>query len=53
MRTALFARGEWENVPAKEPDLDAARHTALAPLLNKKLCHALKPVFEAQALTRA
>ena len=45
--TALFARSEWEhNVPAKEPDLDVARETALAPLLNKKLCRALKPVFE-------
>src|SRR6516162_9561017 len=36
--TALFARGEWEhNVSAKQPDLDAARNTALALLLNKKL----------------
>src|SRR6516225_10797584 len=44
---ALFARGEWEHdVPAKRPDLNAARDTALAPLLNKKLCRALKPVFE-------
>src|SRR5215469_1650052 len=44
---ALFARGEWEHdVPAKQPDLNAARETALAPLLNKKLRHALKPVFE-------
>ena len=45
--TALFARGEWEhNVSAKQPDLDAARNTALALLLNKKLRDALKPVFE-------
>ena len=45
--TALFARGEWEHdVPAKQPDLNAARETALAPLLNKKLRRALKPVFE-------
>src|SRR5215831_7143127 len=44
---ALFARGEWEHdVPAKQPDLNAARETALAPLLNKKLRRALKPVFE-------
>ena len=44
---ALFARGEWEHdVPAKQPDLNAARETALAPLLNKELRHALKPVFE-------
>src|SRR6516162_2899029 len=45
--TALFARGEWEHdVPAKQPDLNPARETALAPLLNKKLRRALKPVFE-------
>ena len=45
--TALFARGEWEhNVPSKQLDLDAARETALAPLLTKRLCRALKPVFE-------
>ena len=44
---ALFARGEWEHdVPAKQLDLNAARDTALAPLLNKKLRRALKPVFE-------
>jgi triphosphatase len=44
---ALFARGEWEHyVHAKQPDLDAARDTALAPLLNKKLRRGLKPVFE-------
>ena len=43
---ALFARGEWEHdVATKQPDLDAARDTALAPLLNKKLRHTLKPVF--------
>jgi inorganic triphosphatase YgiF len=44
---ALFARGQWEHdVATKQPDLDAARDTALAPLLNKKLRRALKPVFE-------
>ena len=44
---ALFARGEWEHdVPTKQPDLDAARDTALAPLLDKKMRRALKPVFE-------
>src|SRR6516165_7790588 len=44
---ALFARGEWEHdVPAKQLDLNAARDTALAPLLNKKLRRALKPVFK-------
>ena len=35
---ALFARGEWEqDIDAKQPNLDAARNTPLAPLLNKKL----------------
>ena len=44
---ALFDRGEWEHdVPAKQPDLDAMRDTALAPLLNEKLRRGLKPVFE-------
>jgi inorganic triphosphatase YgiF len=44
---ALFARGEWEqDVDAEQPDLDAARNTPLAPLLNKKLRRGLKPVFE-------
>jgi inorganic triphosphatase YgiF len=44
---ALFARGGWEHdARAKQPDLNAARDTALAPLLNKKLRRALKPVFE-------
>src|SRR6516225_317247 len=44
---ALFARGEWEQeIHAKQPDLDAARDTALTPLLNKQLRRALKPVFE-------
>jgi triphosphatase len=44
---ALFARGEWEHdVHANQPDLDAARETALAPLLNKKLRRSLRPVFE-------
>jgi triphosphatase len=44
---ALFDRGEWEHdVPAKQPDLDAVRDTALAPLLNKKLRRGLKAVFE-------
>jgi triphosphatase len=46
-KAALFDRGEWEHdVPAKQPDLDAVRDTALAPLLNEKLRRGLKPVFE-------
>src|SRR5262249_7084141 len=44
---ALLARNEWEqDIGANEPDLDAARNTALAPLLNKKLRRGLKPMFE-------
>lgn len=44
---ALFARGEWEHdVHGEQPDLDAARNTPLAPLLNKKLRRGLKAVFE-------
>ena len=45
--SARLARNEWEHdVRSNEPDLDAARDTALAPLLNKKLRRGLKPVFE-------
>ena len=44
---ALFARNEWEHdIRARQPDFDAARATALAPLLSKKLRENLKPVFE-------
>src|SRR5215510_7325200 len=44
---ALLARNEWEqDIGADHPDLDAARNTALAPLLNKKLRRGLKPMFE-------
>ncbi len=42
----LFDRNEWEHeIRAKQPDLDAAGDTALAPLLSKKLRRRLKPVF--------
>jgi inorganic triphosphatase YgiF len=44
---ALFARSEWEHdICTNQPDLDAARETGLAPLLNKKLRRNLRPVFE-------
>ncbi len=44
---ALLARNEWErDIAGKQPDLDAAHGTALAPLLSKKLRRNLKPVFE-------
>jgi inorganic triphosphatase YgiF len=44
---ALLVRNEWErDIAGTQPDLDAARDTALAPLLSKKLRRNLKPVFE-------
>lgn len=44
---SLFARGEWESgIAGNEPDLDAARGTALEPLIGKKLRRELRPVFE-------
>ena len=43
----LFERNEWEHaISGRQPDFDAARGTALEPLLNKKLRRKLKPVFE-------
>ena len=42
---SLAANGNTMSV-RKQPDLEAARGTALAPLLNKRLRRALKPVFE-------
>src|SRR5215813_614734 len=43
----LFSRDEWEcDIEGRQPDLDAARGTALEPLLSKKLRRNLKPVFE-------
>jgi triphosphatase len=43
----LFARDEWERqIPDREPDLDAARDTALRPFIGKKLGRKLKPIFQ-------
>lgn len=43
----LFKRSEWERpIDGPQPDLEAARGTALEPLLSKRLRHRLKPVFE-------
>jgi len=43
----LFARGEWESpIAGNEPDLDAARGTALEPLIGRKLRRQLRPLFE-------
>jgi triphosphatase len=42
-----LSRDEWETeINGENPDLEAARRTALAPILTKKVCRALKPVFE-------
>ena len=50
---ALLARGEWEHdVPAKQPDLNAARDTTLPRLVNNQLQRALKPVFETNVWRR-
>ena len=44
---AALSRDEWEiEINGKDLDLDAARRTALEPLLTKKVCRALKPIFE-------
>jgi triphosphatase len=41
-----FRRGEWERkVDSDQPDLDAARGTALHPLVSKKLRRDLQPIF--------
>jgi inorganic triphosphatase YgiF len=43
----LLARNEWEQeIFGQRPDLDAARDTALAPFLGKKLRRGLMPLFE-------
>jgi triphosphatase len=45
--TALFVRNEWENeIAGAQPDLDIAQHTALKPLIGKKLRRKLMPLFE-------
>lgn len=42
-----LARDEWEEpIERDTPDLGAMRGTPLAPLLDKKLARALRPVFE-------
>lgn len=42
----LLERHEWEReVPGREPDLDAAKGTALAPLLTPAVRETLQPLF--------
>ena len=42
----LFMRNEWQcEVDGRQPDLSAARDTALRPLIGKNLSQKLKPVF--------
>ncbi|MGH9807561.1 MAG: CHAD domain-containing protein, partial [Terriglobia bacterium] len=44
---AFVERREWEcEIDGDKPDFKAARHTALEPLLDKKLRHGLAPLFE-------
>jgi triphosphatase len=44
---AALSRDEWETeINDGKLDLEAARRTALEPLLTKKICRALKPIFE-------
>jgi inorganic triphosphatase YgiF len=43
----LFERGEWEvEISGGRPDLDAARGTALQPLIDENFQNELRPVFE-------
>lgn len=45
--TGLLDRNEWETqLKDSRPDFGAVRHTALEPLLGKKLRGKLRPVFE-------
>lgn len=44
---SLFERGEWESkIDGEQPDMKAARGTALQPFLDKDLQDELRPVFE-------
>jgi len=44
---AALSRNEWETeIGGKNPDFEAARGTALEPLLTGKVRRALKPIFE-------
>jgi inorganic triphosphatase YgiF len=44
---ATLSRDEWETeINGENLDLEAARRTALEPVLTKKVCRALKPIFE-------
>jgi triphosphatase len=46
--TNTFRRGEWEHqIKGDVPNLRKTQHTALAPLLTKKLQHRLKPTAPA------
>lgn len=47
MPNGSFERSEWEQpLQDAQPDLDAAMHTALGPVLSPKVRAALRPVFE-------
>jgi len=45
--SGLFERDEWESeIGGAMPDLRLAHGTALEPLLSRKFCRQLKPIFE-------
>jgi triphosphatase len=49
----FFQRAEWEcDIGSRTPDLNAARGTALQPLLGRKLKRDLRPVFETRVERR-
>ncbi len=51
---AMLTRGEWEHeIRTRGPDFKAARDSALAPLLDKKLKRGLKPVFQTRVRRKA
>jgi triphosphatase len=49
----LFERDEWESeIDGAMPDLRLAQGTALEPLLSRKFCRQLKPIFETRVQRR-
>jgi triphosphatase len=49
----LFERDEWESeIDGAMPDLRLAQGTALEPLLSRKFCRQLKPIFETRVRRR-
>jgi triphosphatase len=45
--SGTFDRDEWEaEIAGEQPDLSLAKGTALEPILTRKVCQKLKPLFE-------